>query len=275
MNKVIEAESVQGNNSGYTIANKAWQKNIAHFAGGSDSSEQVYIKNRLKDFENTIKDTLYGGNVKNFGKNPFTSQIDFTEFQNVQEYLEEGVSIMTFFGHSSSGYGFSQNIDEPSNWNNQGKYPLVIGLGCYSGDVHNPDTNSFSEQLIRPLNSGAIGFISTIKQGFIPYINNYTEYLYKNIGKHGYGNTIGQQMLMTIDSMDQISSSIISGPIPIPSRRTIYTILRSPHVNKKARDQFEIRTHQRLMDILDPTDKTVDALMKLDLAAGVDVEIKL
>ena len=212
LNKVIEAESVQGNNSGYTIANKAWQKNIAHFAGGSDSSEQVYIKNRLKDFENTIKDTLYGGNVKNFGKNPFTSQIDFTEFQNVQEYLEEGVSIMTFFGHSSSGYGFSQNIDEPSNWNNQGKYPLVIGLGCYSGDVHNPDTNSFSEQLIRPLNSGAIGFISTIKQGFIPYINNYTEYLYKNIGKHGYGNTIGQQMLMTIDSMDQISSSIISGP---------------------------------------------------------------
>ena len=212
LNKVIEAESVQGNNSGYTIENKAWQKNIAHFAGGSDSSEQVYIKNRLKDFENTIKDTLFGGNVKNFGKNPFTSQIDFTEFQNVQEYLEEGVSIMTFFGHSSSGYGFSQNIDEPSNWNNQGKYPLVIGLGCYSGDVHNPDTSSFSEQLIRPLNSGAIGFISTIKQGFIPYINNYTEYLYKNIGKYGHGKTIGQQMLMTIDSMDQISSSIISGP---------------------------------------------------------------
>ena len=61
----------------------------------------------------------------------------------------------------------------------------------------------------------------------------------------------------------------------LPSKRKRITLLKSPHVNKKARDQFEIRTHQRLMDILDPTDKTVDALMKLDLAAGVDVEIKL
>jgi small subunit ribosomal protein S10 len=61
----------------------------------------------------------------------------------------------------------------------------------------------------------------------------------------------------------------------LPTRKERYDLLRSPHVNKKSRDQFEIRTHQRLMDILDPTDKTVDALMKLDLAAGVDVEIKL
>jgi small subunit ribosomal protein S10 len=67
----------------------------------------------------------------------------------------------------------------------------------------------------------------------------------------------------------------VKGPVPLPTRKERYDLLRSPHVNKKSRDQFEIRTHQRLMDILDPTDKTVDALMKLDLAAGVDVEIKL
>ena len=67
----------------------------------------------------------------------------------------------------------------------------------------------------------------------------------------------------------------VSGPIPLPTKRTVYTVLRSPHVNKTSRDQFEIRTHLRLMDIIDPTDKTVDALMKLDLPAGVDVEIKL
>lgn len=67
----------------------------------------------------------------------------------------------------------------------------------------------------------------------------------------------------------------VRGPIPLPTRRERYTILKSPHVNKDARDQYEIRTHKRLMDIVDPTDKTVDALMKLDLAAGVDVQIKL
>ena len=65
------------------------------------------------------------------------------------------------------------------------------------------------------------------------------------------------------------------GPIPLPTRIEKFTVNRSPHVNKKSREQFEMRTHKRLLDIIDPTPQTVDALMKLDLAAGVDVEIKL
>ena len=67
----------------------------------------------------------------------------------------------------------------------------------------------------------------------------------------------------------------VLGPIPLPTRKERFTILISPHVDKDARDQYEIRTHKRLMDIVEPTDKTVDALMKLDLAAGVDVQIEL
>ena len=67
----------------------------------------------------------------------------------------------------------------------------------------------------------------------------------------------------------------ISGPIPLPTKISKFTVLRSPHVDKKSREQFEIRTHKRLIDIFDPTPDTVDALMKLELASGVDVEIKL
>jgi small subunit ribosomal protein S10 len=67
----------------------------------------------------------------------------------------------------------------------------------------------------------------------------------------------------------------VRGPIPLPTKKERFTVLISPHVNKDARDQYELRTHKRLMDIVEPTDKTVDALMKLDLAAGVDVQIKL
>ena len=67
----------------------------------------------------------------------------------------------------------------------------------------------------------------------------------------------------------------VRGPIPLPTRKERYTVLTSPHVNKDARDQYELRTHKRLMDIVEPTDKTVDALMKLELPAGVDVQIKL
>ena len=67
----------------------------------------------------------------------------------------------------------------------------------------------------------------------------------------------------------------IRGPIPLPTKISRYTVLRSPHVDKKSREQFEIRTHKRVIDIINPTPQTVDALMKLDLAAGVNVEIKL
>jgi small subunit ribosomal protein S10 len=67
----------------------------------------------------------------------------------------------------------------------------------------------------------------------------------------------------------------IRGPIPLPTRIEKFTVLRGPHIDKKSREQFEMRTHKRLLDIVDPTPQTVDALMKLDLAAGVDVEIKL
>ena len=67
----------------------------------------------------------------------------------------------------------------------------------------------------------------------------------------------------------------ISGPVPLPTSRSVYTVLRSPHVDKKSREQFEIRTHKRLIDIIDSTPQTVDALMRLDLPAGVDIEIKV
>jgi small subunit ribosomal protein S10 len=85
--------------------------------------------------------------------------------------------------------------------------------------------------------------------------------------------------------IDQSASEIVEtarrtgaqvlGPIPLPTKIERFTVLVSPHVNKDARDQYELRTHKRLLDIIDPTEKTVDALMKLDLAAGVDVQIKL
>ena len=71
------------------------------------------------------------------------------------------------------------------------------------------------------------------------------------------------------------TGAAVRGPIPLPTRKERYTVLISPHVNKDARDQYEIRTHKRLLDIVDPTEKTVDALMNLDLAAGVEVQISL
>jgi small subunit ribosomal protein S10 len=90
-----------------------------------------------------------------------------------------------------------------------------------------------------------------------------------------YDHKLLDQSAMEIVETAKETGARVAGPIPLPTAINKYCVLRSPHVNKKSRDQFEIRTHKRLLDILEPTQQTVDALMKLDLAAGVDVEIKL
>src|ERR1700735_558146 len=84
---------------------------------------------------------------------------------------------------------------------------------------------------------------------------------------------LDQSTTEIVDTAKRTGASV-AGPIPLPTQRSVTTVLRSPHVDKKSREQFEIRTHKRLLDILEPTQQTVDALMKLDLPAGVDVEIK-
>jgi small subunit ribosomal protein S10 len=90
-----------------------------------------------------------------------------------------------------------------------------------------------------------------------------------------YDHRLLDQSVSEIVETARRTGAHIVGPIPLPVRINRYTVLRSPHVDKKSREQFEIRTHKRLVDIMQPTTQTVDALMRLDLAAGVDVEIKL
>ena len=90
-----------------------------------------------------------------------------------------------------------------------------------------------------------------------------------------YDHTLLDQSALEIVGTATGTGARVAGPIPLPTVINKYCVLRSPHVDKKSREQFEIRTHKRLLDILEPTQQTVDSLMKLDLAAGVDVEIKL
>lgn len=90
-----------------------------------------------------------------------------------------------------------------------------------------------------------------------------------------FDHRILDQSVTEIVNTAQRTGAKVAGPIPLPTVKNRWTVLRSPHVDKKSREQFEIRTHKRLLEILEPTPQTVDALMKLDLSAGVDVEIKI
>ena len=91
----------------------------------------------------------------------------------------------------------------------------------------------------------------------------------------GYDHEVVDQSAKLIVDTAQKTGARVSGPIPLPTERTLYTVIRSPHKDKDSREQFEMRTHKRLIDILDPSSSTVDSLMRLDLPAGVDIEIKL
>lgn len=89
-----------------------------------------------------------------------------------------------------------------------------------------------------------------------------------------YDYRLLDQSALEIVNTAKRTGATVSGPVPLPTRREIFTVLRSPHVDKKSREQFQMKTHKRLIDIIGPTAKTIDALRKLDLPAGVDVEIK-
>lgn len=89
-----------------------------------------------------------------------------------------------------------------------------------------------------------------------------------------YDHRILDQSAAEIVESARRTGADVAGPVPLPTRREIYTVLRGPHVDKKSREQFQLKTHKRLLDIINPTAKTIDALRKLDLPAGVDVEIK-
>ncbi len=95
------------------------------------------------------------------------------------------------------------------------------------------------------------------------------------IRMEAYDHSVLDQSAAEIVDTAKRTNSIVHGPIPLPTRIERYTVLRSPHVDKKSRQQFEIRTHKRLIDIVDPTPKAVDSLMRLDLPADVNIEIKL
>ena len=99
----------------------------------------------------------------------------------------------------------------------------------------------------------------------------------QNIRIHlrAYDNKILDLSTIEIINTAKRTGAQVRGPIPLPTKKEVFTVLRSPHIDKKSRELFETRTHKRLIDILEPTPQTVEALMKLDLASGVDIEIKL
>lgn len=207
LNKLKIYEINQNQNDVYNKPNKEWQKQILHFGGGGNPGEQNSFRTYLNSYKQTIESEYFGGNVTSYFKttsNPFNPLLT-TE---VNDYLENGISLMTFFGHATAN-GFDQSIDDPENWGNTGKYPIVIGNGCYTGDIFTSSNNSASEDFVLIEELGAIGFISSSKEGYAGQLNLYTSELYRQMGPLSYGSSFGKQIQNTIEEVEGSNSSFL------------------------------------------------------------------
>lgn len=167
-----------------------WRKHVLHFAGGTNANEQALFQSYLGNYKSIIQDTLYGGKVYDFKKTT-SAPIQITISDSVKNHFNYGVGIVTFFGHGSVT-GFDQAIDDPSVYNNAGKYPLMIANSCYSGNIHTYDAYSNSEKFVLINQKGTIAFIAAASLGFVNSLDFYSNAIYRAISQTKYNRGIGE-----------------------------------------------------------------------------------
>lgn len=204
LEKLIAFEAQQNINHVYDTPNKDWQKQILHFSGGSSAYQQSLFANYMSVFENIIENNKFAGNVTSF-KKVSSDPLDPSLLGQLSQRLSEGVSLMTFFGHSSAN-GFDLSIDDPSNWDNSGKFPVVIGNGCYSGDMYGNST-SFGENMVFTPEKGAIAFLASATTEYDNIAFNYCKELYNQISPKNYGLPLSHQIKKTIEALQTESST--------------------------------------------------------------------
>lgn len=196
LNKVMEFE---GNSP------QRWMKNVLHFAGGQSITESARFVSYLQSFENILTDTSFGARVYTFRKST-TSPIQISLADSIQGLINNGASVLTFFGHASTTGGFDQNIDEPQNLNNKGKYPLLVGNSCFTGDIHESSGLSTSEKFVLIKDKGMIAFLASVDLGLENKLRDYSNAFFESFGQVNYGEGIGDHMKHAIQKI-QVSGN--------------------------------------------------------------------
>ena len=207
LTKVIQYEQQQDQQSSYSTATKDWQKQILHFSGGGSSGEQNLFQNFLNSMADYAEGNYFAGKATLVAKDN-NDPISPAELEVVKERISDGVSLMNFFGHfTTSESGFDVNIDEPQNWDNQGKYPVLLANSCYNGNIfHNASSNS--QSFVLTPNAGVIAYIGTINYGFDGSLYQYSSNFYKQFSLYNYGGTIAEHIKGSMDSVLTGSSSL-------------------------------------------------------------------
>lgn len=199
--KLIQYEQQQAFQSPL-IRDKAWGKNVMHVVGASDASLGAILQSAMDNYKRVISDTLYGANVTTFSK-VTPDPVSQNSSEKVKQLFEEGLGLITYFGHSSANT-LEFNLDNPDQYNNQGKYPVMIAMGCNAGNFYNFNTlrliskETISEKFVLAPQRGTIAFIASTHLGIVYYLDIYNTQTYNSASVTKYGKSLGELMIESI-----------------------------------------------------------------------------
>ncbi len=202
LNKMKEYEAHQKSQD-QTLENKQWMKNVIQIVGGSNESESSNFKYFMDSYKSILVDTSYGANVDLFVKTS-NSSVQLISGQKIEQYFKEGISLISYFGHSSANtLGF--NLSSPDAYDNPGKYPFFMVSGCTAGNNYIMDSArihgqnlSISEDFVLAPNRGSIAFFASTHYGIPPQLHEYNMTFFKDASRDNYGLTVGEHQRNTI-----------------------------------------------------------------------------
>lgn len=209
LNKVIQYEQAQAFSSPL-LADKAWMKNIVHLVGSSNPNLEAILLNYMTNYKRIITDTFYGAQVHTFSKTSSETVQQITNAR-IYELFNEGISVLTYFGHSSA-QTLEFNLDNPENYNNPGKYPIMIAMGCNAGNFYNFNLTrlqvkeTLSERFVLANERGTVAFVASSSLGIVQFLDLLNTGVYNAIGKTHYGKSLGEAMKEGITQVFNITS---------------------------------------------------------------------
>ncbi|MDB5198801.1 MAG: hypothetical protein JWO92_764 [Chitinophagaceae bacterium] len=209
--KMKQYEEAQVSTS-QTIADKAWMKNVVHVIGGKEGSESDLFTIYMNSYKQIIEDTLYGAKVETFSKST-TSTVQILASKRIEELFNEGISFLSYFGHSSANT-LEFNLSAPETYTNLGKYPFFNVSGCTAGNNYTADPLrlqgilTLSEKYVLANQRGSIAFLASTHLGIPPFLNNYQYEFYKETGVTSYGSSAGNIIRNIIQNLGGASPGL-------------------------------------------------------------------
>lgn len=191
-------------NNAQTIEEKLWMKKILHLSGGDPEIKET-LKVFLKGMEDILEANSFGADVTTYFKTS-SDPVELPQSDEILQLINSGISMITFFGHSAVGV-FDLNLEDVEEYSNVDKYPLIISLGCHSGNIHTASENGLSEKFVLADQKGAIAFLAASSQAFIGQQNEFGKNFYDKLGSQFYNQSIGKTIQQAYSESEDLTSS--------------------------------------------------------------------